>query len=222
MTQRGLHVRMTQEQAGRRLREMYDRGKASGKALAAIHLFGIEYASQIAHLSARETVIQPGIRPPTAPRSPRASLWPSTWRWCGSFRRGLSMAEFEEHEVRRPDGSLECRRSVRAGQIRIEFKDDTVTTIDASDWPPEFAAEEYDGDRVFGGTPPVWRLHDYFFEILHRRVREAGVGTDLIPRTIAFLSEHGEPLLTLANLFIHGTRSLARPRPMLLGYETDD
>lgn len=65
--QRGLHVRMTEEQAGIRLREMYDRGKASGRAMAAIHLFGIIHATQIAHLSSGEIVAHAGI--PEAYRS---------------------------------------------------------------------------------------------------------------------------------------------------------
>ncbi len=46
-----------------RLREMYDRGKASGKALVTIHLFGIILATPIAHLSAAQIVIQADIPP---------------------------------------------------------------------------------------------------------------------------------------------------------------
>ncbi len=59
--QRGLRVGMTEEQAGIRLREMYDRGKASGRALAAIHLFGITHAAQIAHLSSGQIVAHAGL-----------------------------------------------------------------------------------------------------------------------------------------------------------------
>ena len=129
------------------------------------------------------------------------------------------MAEIEEHTFQDVDGSIDSYRIIRADQVRIESKDGSVYEI--SDLPAEYTAREYPSNVVLDSSRPdgLWRLHNEFLVILHRIVREAGVGSDLLPRSIALLGEQGETLITLANLFIDIARSAEAPPPAVFGYE---
>lgn len=132
------------------------------------------------------------------------------------------MAEIEEHTFQDVDGSIKSYRIIRADRVRIESKDGSVYEI--SDLPTEFTAREYTGNVVFDSSRSngLWHLSNELLPILHRIVREAGVGSDLLPRSIALLGEHGETLIAIANLFIYGVRSAEAPPPALLGYEVVD
>ena len=128
------------------------------------------------------------------------------------------MAEIEEHTFQDVDGSIKSYRIIRAARVRIESKDGSVYEI--SDLPAEYTAMEYASNVVSESSrrDRFWCLSNELLRIF----REAGVGSDLLPRSIALLSEHGDTLITLVNLSIEVAMSAEAPPPVLIGYEMVD
>ena len=128
------------------------------------------------------------------------------------------MVEIEKTEFVDADGSIKKSYIIRAASIRTTYKDGTVTEM--GDLPDDFMVEQGNPDAPGYGVLPkgFWHLPDCLFEMLHRRVREVGVGNDLLPRSIALLNEHGETLIELAEISMYLTRA-AETKSILIGYE---